>query len=365
MKTWCEERGIIHEFSAPYSPSQNGVAERRQRTLVESARCMLLASGLPRNLWTEALRTAVHINNRSPTSALDGLTPHEKWFGSPPDIGYLRVFGCVSFGLVPKRDRRKLDPKGKKYALVGYGSHSKAYRLYDFGTQTVIERRDVVFDEATAACGTDHAGSTESDSVLFEILEPLADGSGDSDPDDIPRHTTGNHQSQGLEDHEDPDIHFSASKGQASEEVPDSESSDDLNCEKYSEDSDDQSSVRSEASDHAAAADPDTSLEVDEYEECETTDHNSVPDSSLAKRYSQQDSLWMRPGSLNSLQVQEPVTLEAALASPQAVEWQEAISSELHSMEQHGYGNWFPALVEQTLWDAAGYLRSRPTLMGL
>jgi transposase InsO family protein len=170
MKAYCDERGIIHELSAPYSPSQNGVAERRQRTLVESARCMLLASGLPYKLWTEALSAAVHIGNKSPTSALDGLTPHEKWFGTPPDVGYLRVFGCVSYGLIPKHDRRKLYPKAKKYALVGYGSHSKAYRLYDFTTQTVIERRDVLFDETTTASAVDCAGSAENDAIVFDIL---------------------------------------------------------------------------------------------------------------------------------------------------------------------------------------------------
>ena len=115
-------------------------------------------------------------------------------------------FGCVSFGLVPKRDRRKLDPKAKKYALVGYGSHSKAYRLYDFGTQTVIERRDVVFDEATAASGTDHAGSTESDSVLFDIFEELGENSDNPDPNDIPRDNVGDQFPEG-EDHQDPKIH--------------------------------------------------------------------------------------------------------------------------------------------------------------
>ena len=113
MKAFCEERGVIHELSAPYSPSQNGVAERRQRTLVESARCMLLASGLPRKLWPEAL-SAAHISNKSPTFALDGLTPHEMWFGHPPDVGYLRVFRYISFGLIPKRGSPQAEPKSQE-----------------------------------------------------------------------------------------------------------------------------------------------------------------------------------------------------------------------------------------------------------
>jgi transposase InsO family protein len=88
MKAFCEQKGILHEVSAPYSPSQNGVAERRQRTIVESARCMLLSSGLPQRFWNEALSAAVHIGNRCPTSALDGMTPYEKWFGDTPDASY-------------------------------------------------------------------------------------------------------------------------------------------------------------------------------------------------------------------------------------------------------------------------------------
>jgi hypothetical protein len=76
---------------------------------------------------------------------------------------------------------------------------------------------------------------------------------------------------------------------------------------------------------------------VDEYEDCETPDIvPSVPDSSIQQRYSQQDSLWMRPRSLNAVHIEEPVTVEDALSSPQSTEWQEAIASELHSMEEHG-----------------------------
>ncbi len=108
--------------------------------------------------------------------------------------------------------------------------------------------------------------------------------------------------------------------------------------ESLSDDSDDQDSDAGSSSTAADAAD--TSLEVDEYQECETSDvATHIPGSASIQqqRYSQQDSLWiMRPRSLTSLHVEEPVTVDDALASPESIQWQEAIANELQSMEQHG-----------------------------
>src|SRR6202166_5390975 len=86
VKKFCAEEEITIETSAPYSPSQNGVAERFNRTLIELIRAMLIAKGLPSFLWDEAVSHAAYIQNQSPIQALNGKTPYEAWSGKKPDV---------------------------------------------------------------------------------------------------------------------------------------------------------------------------------------------------------------------------------------------------------------------------------------
>jgi transposase InsO family protein len=90
---WCKEKGIDLQTTAPYSPSQNGIAERFNRTLMELTRAMLIARNLPSFLWAEAVQHTAYIRNRSPTRALNGQTPHEVWSGNKPNMSHLREFG--------------------------------------------------------------------------------------------------------------------------------------------------------------------------------------------------------------------------------------------------------------------------------
>ncbi len=86
----CE---IQRHTSAPYSPQQNGVAERANRTIMECARSMILAQGLGLEFWGEAMNTAVYIKNQCQPKALDSKTPQEAWSGRKLDVSHLRVFG--------------------------------------------------------------------------------------------------------------------------------------------------------------------------------------------------------------------------------------------------------------------------------
>ena len=144
---FCKGKGIARQFTAPYTPEQNGVAERLNRTLIESARCMLKHADMEDKYWGEAILTATYLANRHPTTALDGVTPLEAWTGRKPDIHHLRVFGCDAYVLIPKEKRTKLDDKTMKCRMLGYCSESKCYRLLDPGTNKVIRSRDVVFNE--------------------------------------------------------------------------------------------------------------------------------------------------------------------------------------------------------------------------
>lgn len=146
---YLEGEGIVHQVTAPYSPSQNGVSERLNRTLLEKARCMLREAQLPKEYWGEAVSTAIYLKNRSPTAALIGKVPEEVWTGSKVDLRHLRVFGCLAMTLIPDVKRDKLDSKSRCCIFVGYGEHTKGYRLIDPSKpKQIIISRNVKFFES-------------------------------------------------------------------------------------------------------------------------------------------------------------------------------------------------------------------------
>lgn len=114
-------------MTAPYTPEQNGVAERKNRTVVEMARSLLLAKGLSNGFWAEAVATSVYLLNLSSTKAVMNRTPFEAWHGTKPSVSHLRVFGCITYALVNSQVRQKLDEKSEKCIFIGYCTRSKAY----------------------------------------------------------------------------------------------------------------------------------------------------------------------------------------------------------------------------------------------
>jgi hypothetical protein len=103
---FCRERGIRREFTAAYSPEQNGVAKRMNRTIQEWIVSMLHHSGLSEGFWAEALLTALYIINMSPSRPLGSKIPQELWTRRKPDYGKLRIFGCEAYALVPRNATR-------------------------------------------------------------------------------------------------------------------------------------------------------------------------------------------------------------------------------------------------------------------
>ena len=146
--TYLQSRGIRHELSAPYSPAQNGVTERFNRTLMKSARTMMAQAGLSEHYWAEAVATAAYLRNRVPTRSLKKTTPYEKWYGRKPDLSHIRVFGCMCYAYIPDTNRKgKLSKKADKRRFIGYSLQTKGYRLFDEGTSKVLVRQDVIFNE--------------------------------------------------------------------------------------------------------------------------------------------------------------------------------------------------------------------------
>ena len=147
FKRYCEEAGITRHYTAPYTPQQNGIVERRNRTVVEMARSCLKEMSLPSKLWGEAVRHAVYLLNKLPTRALSGKTPYEVWYKKKPDVSYVRVFGCLSHMKVPSSRTMKLDDRSKQVINLGKETGTKDYRLYDPKENKVYVSRDVTFEE--------------------------------------------------------------------------------------------------------------------------------------------------------------------------------------------------------------------------
>lgn len=144
---FCNEEGIKHYTTAPYSPQQNGVVERRNQSVVEMARCMLKTKRVPSKFWGEAVTTAVYVLNRCPTKSVQGKTPYEAWHGIKPKVDHLRTFGCVGHVKRVGPGLNKLADRSTKMVLLGYESGTKGYRLVDPLTEQVHISRDVVFEE--------------------------------------------------------------------------------------------------------------------------------------------------------------------------------------------------------------------------
>uniref|UniRef100_A0A0A9YFM0 Retrovirus-related Pol polyprotein from transposon TNT 1-94 n=1 Tax=Lygus hesperus TaxID=30085 RepID=A0A0A9YFM0_LYGHE len=148
FEAYLKSKGIRHQLTVPYTPEQNGAAERAQRTVVERARTMMMDSKVDTRMWAEAVNTASYLYNRSPHKAIPGKTPEEVWTKKKVDLKHLRIFGCVAYGHVPKEKRTKWNAKSKPYIFVGYCTETKGYRLYDPRKPgDIVRRRDVTFLE--------------------------------------------------------------------------------------------------------------------------------------------------------------------------------------------------------------------------
>jgi histone deacetylase 1/2 len=162
-------KGIQHQKTMPHSPQQNGVAERNNRTLMDKVRPMLVDSGLPFELWGEAVVTANYLRNLSPMADMV-KTPWEAFWGYKPDVSHLRVFGCAAYAKIPDASRTKLQVKSTKGYFVGYAEHSKGYRIYNPDTKKVMLSRDVIFDESN----TSESSARVSNSSSSAASQPTA-----------------------------------------------------------------------------------------------------------------------------------------------------------------------------------------------
>ncbi|GJS72880.1 putative ribonuclease H-like domain-containing protein [Tanacetum coccineum] len=149
MNQFCEMKGIKREFSVARTPQQNGVAERKNRTLIEAARTMLADSKLPTTFWAEAVNTACYVQNRVLVIKPHNKTPYELFLGRKPALSFMRPFGCPVTILNTIDHLGKFDGKADEGFFVGYSTNSKAFRVFNSRTRIVEENLHVQFSENT------------------------------------------------------------------------------------------------------------------------------------------------------------------------------------------------------------------------
>ncbi|GJT66792.1 putative ribonuclease H-like domain-containing protein [Tanacetum coccineum] len=136
MHQFCERKGIKRDFSIARTPQQNRVAERKNRTLIETARTMLVDSKLPITFWAELVNIACYVQNRILVIKPHNKTYYELFLGKKPALGFMRSFGCPVTIRNTIDHLGKFDGKANKGFFVGYSINSKAFRLFDLDALT-------------------------------------------------------------------------------------------------------------------------------------------------------------------------------------------------------------------------------------
>jgi len=212
--------GTIHQTSYTDTPEQNGVAERKHRHIVETARSLLLSAFVPSEFWGEAVLTAISLINTIPSSHTSGLSPFEKLYGYVPDYSSFRVFGCTCFVLRPHVERGKLSSRFAICVFLGYGEGKKGYRCFDSITQKLYVSRHVVFLEHIPFFfipSTTHS-LTKSDIIH---IDPFSEDSGNDTSPYVRSICTHNSAGTGTLLSGTPKASFSSTTPQASSEIVD------------------------------------------------------------------------------------------------------------------------------------------------
>ncbi|KAJ9539198.1 hypothetical protein OSB04_031931 [Centaurea solstitialis] len=185
LETFFEQKGISQNFSSVRTPQQNGVAERRNRTLIEAARSMLSEANLGTQFWAEAVNTACYTQNRSLIVKRFRRTPYELFRNRKPSIEHLHIFGCVCYILNNKDNLGKFDSKSDDGIFLGYSSISKTYRVFNKRRQAIEETIHVKFDESgpTFPHPNDNSEINQWADSFFQVPEPPT---ADPSPQDLP-----------------------------------------------------------------------------------------------------------------------------------------------------------------------------------
>jgi transposase InsO family protein len=186
LREWFDRHGKKLDTSSPYSPQQNGVAERYNRTLGDLIRAMLLGQRIPKVLWGTAALHAVYLRNRAYTRTLPDKTPLERWCGKRPNVDNLQEFGIPASILSEAVGRDKLDPRGEIHIFLGFEDGPKAIRYYDVKTKQVKISRNYHFLPNAENPPHFEGEQLEDDEELWEPRDLESDKGKDKEKNDAP-----------------------------------------------------------------------------------------------------------------------------------------------------------------------------------
>jgi hypothetical protein len=150
FKDFCSKEGIKRKLIVSHNPQQNGVAKRKNRTIVGATRAMLHDQGLPMHLWAEACNTTVYVQNHCPHKVLGMNTSEEAFIGKKLDVSHFKIFGSFVYVHVTKNARKKLEPTAEVGIFVGYTKTPNNYHVYFPNSKMTVMQRDIKFDEGKA-----------------------------------------------------------------------------------------------------------------------------------------------------------------------------------------------------------------------
>ena len=184
LATFCNDQGTHKEFSSPKT-QQNGIVEWKNRVVQEMARVMLHNKKMSKSFWGEVVNTACHTLNRVYFKPDSKQTPYELWRGKKPVVKYFKIFGSDCYILRDRENLEKFDAKSDKGYFLGYSSTSRAYRVYNLRTKTIMESSNVVINDEL---------SSES---LSENSSPIQDRNMEVN-DSLPANYVGKHSEEEL-----------------------------------------------------------------------------------------------------------------------------------------------------------------------
>lgn len=290
FRSYLNQAGIIHQKTNYYTPEQNGLCERANRTVVEKAKCLLYDAKLDKRFWAEAANTAVYLKNRSIASGLD-KTPYEMWYGSKPDLSHLRLFGSKVMVHVPKQKRLKWDKKATQHILTGYGEDVKGYRVYNPTKNSVIISRDVIVMEDE----TEVMLTNEESAIWIPNVETTEDNLVEESSDSV---------------------------GELSQNIPETE--DPFDCFSDSLINDDGNETQTEL----------PTQDVSEHVVQSTKPPEQVTESSTRQRKKPERYGFSNMCVSSTVSASEEIIFAEALEGPEKEQWKQAMAEELQSFEE-------------------------------
>ena len=147
IRQWCQQKGILHLLTAPYTSAHNGRAERLHCTLMDRARAMRSQCNSPIDMWDEFCATAAYLTNFTCTTTNNDKTPYELWYEHEPSLNHIREIGCRAFALIPTHNP-KINYRSSPCILIGYAPQSKAFHLWDHSNNRIFNSFHVSFIES-------------------------------------------------------------------------------------------------------------------------------------------------------------------------------------------------------------------------